>query len=109
MFKKGKIEGIKEKLEGFVKLDKGSIAPGTGVAIADVVKGTSADNGDFIYILGYYAEKPVFVSVPAASLDDFAQITPEDVAEIKAAGLKFYVESRTSKANRQYFVAWIDE
>lgn len=109
MFKKGKTTGIREKLEGFAKLDKGAIAPGQGVLIADVVKGHSEDNGDFVYVLGYYEEKPVFVSVPAASLEDFQAIDSADIEEITRDDLKLYVESRTSKSGRQYFVAWIDD
>ena len=64
---------------------------------------------DFVYVIGYYEEKPVFVSVPAASLDEFMAIDSTDIAEIKRDHLKMYVESRTSKSNRQYFVAWIDD
>lgn len=109
MFKKGKTEGIKEKLEGFTKLKKDNIKPGVGVQIENVIKGFSNDNGDFVYVLGYYEEKPVFVSVPAASLDDFLSIDSKDIAEIKHDHLKMYVESRISKSNRQYFVAWIDD
>lgn len=109
MFTKGKVAGIKEKLEGFTKLDKSAIAGGEGVLIKDVVKGHSDDNGDFIYVLGYYQEKPVFVSVPAASLEEFQGIDAADIDEITRNELKLYVESRTSKSGRQYFIAWIDD
>ena len=109
MFKKGKTYGTKERLEGFSKLDKAQIKPGVGVQIENVIKGFSNDNGDFVYVIGYYEEKPVFVSVPAASLDEFMAIDSTDIAEIKRDHLKMYVESRTSKSNRQYFVAWIDD
>lgn len=109
MFRKGKVAGIKDKLEGFTKLDKALIAGGEGVLITDVVKGHSDDNGDFIYILGYYQSKPVFVSVPAASLEDFQGIDQADIEEITRNELKLYVESKTSKSGRQYFIAWIDD
>ena len=109
MFKKGKVEGVKEKLEGYTKLAKTEIEPGEGVLIDNVVKGFSEENGDFIIVTGSYKAKPVFVSVPAASREDFMEITPADLDTIRSQGLRFYVESRTSKKGRQYFVAWIDD
>lgn len=109
MFKKGRASGIKEQLEGYEKLDKKNIQPGEGIIIDGIVKGYSEDNGDFVYILGSYKNIPVFVSVPAASLDDFIGIDQADVDEIRRDGLKFYVESKVSKKGRQYFVAWIDD
>ena len=109
MFKKGKQDSIKSLLEGYEKLDKANIKAGEGVLIDNVIKGHSEDNGDFVYITGSYNGQPVFVSVPAASLDDFIKIDEMDLNQIKRDGLHFYVESCTSKKGRQYFIAWIDD
>ena len=108
-FRKGKVEGIQEQLEGYNKLDKANIKPTEGILIDNVIKGHSEDNGDFVIVTGSYEAKPVFVSIPAASLDQFIKIDAADVEEIRRDDLKLYVESRTSKKGRQYFVAWIDD
>ena len=109
MFKKGKQDSITSLLEGYNKLDKANIQAGKGVLIDNVIKGHSEDNGDFVYITGSYEAQPVFVSVPAASLDDFIKIDSDDLNVIRNSGLHFYVESCTSKKGRQYFIAWIDD
>ncbi len=109
MFKKGKSLGFKELLEGYNKLDKADIDPQEGILIDNVIKGFSEENGDYIYVTGSYMAKPVYVSVPAASLADFIGIDPTDLEEIRSNGYKMYVESRISKKGRQYFVAWIDD
>ena len=108
-FKKGKSNTISEKLEGYEKLDKSNIDPKEGILIDNVVKGYSEDNGDYIYVTGSYMAKPVYVSVPAASIEDFITIDPTDLEEIRRDGLKLYIESRISKKGRQYFLAYIDD
>lgn len=108
-FVKGKKRGISELLEGYEKLNKAEIAPEEGILIDNVIKGTSQDNGDFVYVTGTYNSKPVYTAIPAASLDNFLGITAEDLEEIRSSGLKLYVESKVSKIGRQYFIAWIDE
>lgn len=105
-FKRGKTSGIGELLEGYEKIQKPDITE--PILIDNVVKGVSEDNGLFIYVTGLHAGKKVFVSIPSASVEDFAEITAEDVAEIKRDGLRLYVESHTSKKGRLYYTAYID-
>lgn len=107
MFTKGKKSGIKAQLEGYTKLDKENISG--PVMIDNVIKGMSVDNGLFIYITGAYNGQMVYVSVPAASLDDFKDITTDDIEQIRAEGLQLYVESHTSQKGRLYYTAYIDD
>ena len=107
-YKKGKPEGIKAKLEGYQKLEKKDIVPGEGILIDNIIKGTSAEYGDFVYVTGSYQAKPVFVTIPAASLPDFWQIEADDIQTIRENGEKLYIESQHSKNGRDYFIAWID-
>lgn len=112
-FIRGKKKSIKEMLEeaGYVKLDKGTMDPKEGVEIDGVVKGESAENGTFVYVSGLYKGNMVYVSVPAASVDDFKEITSEDLEEIRRDNLKMFIEKKTSKSNppRDYFIAYIDD
>lgn len=111
-FIRGKRKSIKVMLEesGYVKLDKGTMEPGVGVEIDGVYKGESAQNGTFIYVSGLYKENMVFVSVPAASIEDFINIDDADMEEIRSEKLKMYVEKHTSQGTppRDYFIAYID-
>ena len=104
----GKRNGIKELLDGYTRINKADISAGTGILIENVIQGTSAENGDFVYVTGTYNGEKVFTAVPSASLDNFLSITPEDVEEIILNKYKMYVESRVSKSNRLYYIAWID-
>lgn len=110
-FIKGKPQSLKEQLEnaGYVKMDKGTMEPGTGVLIDGVVVGESAENGTFVYVSGTYKGNMVYVSVPAASIDNFKTIDETDLDEIRHMGYKMYVEKKTSKENRDYFIAYIDD
>ena len=87
MFKKGKIEGIKDQLDGYTKLNKADMQPNEGLLIDGIIKGYSADNGDFVYVRGYYQAKPVFVAVPSANLDDFMEITSSSPTLNSAKGI----------------------
>ena len=106
-FKRGKTKGIGELLEGYTKIQKADIEE--PILIDNVVKGFSEDNGVFIYVTGTHKSVPVFVSIPAASLDDFTEINESDLDEIRSEGLKLYVESHMSKKGRQYYTAYIEE
>lgn len=108
-FKKGKTNSISEALEGYTKLDKADIDQNEGILIDNVIKGYSPDNGDYIYVTGSYQAKPVYVSIPSASVENFITIDPTDIEEIRRDGLKLYIESRISKKGRQYFLAYIDD
>ena len=110
-FVKGKPVGIKDQLEnmGYVKMDKGTMDEKEGVLIAEILRGESAENGTFIYVAGSYKGNQVYVSVPAASIDNFISITPDDIDQIRNEGLKLYVEKKMSKNNRTYFIAYIDD
>lgn len=112
-FIRGKKKSLKEMLEdaGYVKLDKGTMDPKEGVEIDGVEKGESAENGTFVYVSGLYKGSMVYVSVPAASVEDFAQIDNEDLKEIRENHLKMFIEKKTSKSNppRDYFIAYIDD
>ena len=112
-FIRGKKKSLKEMLEdaGYVKLDKATMDPKEGVVIDGVEKGESAENGTFVYVSGLYKGSMVYVAVPTASVDDFKDITAEDLEEIRRDNLKMFVEKRTSKGNppRDYFVAYIDD
>lgn len=109
MFTKGKKTSLKERLEGYNKLDKHDIEPGEGILIDDVLIGVSQENGYYAYVLGSYKTLPVYVSVPSSSIDDFVGINANDIEEIRLNNLKMYVEGRTSKKGRLYYIAWIDE
>ncbi len=106
-FKRGKTKGISELLEGYEKIQKCDIQE--PILIDNVIKGYSEDNGVFIYVTGTHQSVPVFVSIPAASVDDFVEITESDLDEIRSEGLKLYVESHMSKKGRQYYTAYIEE
>lgn len=106
-FNKGKRSGIKEQLEGFEKLDKENVKE--PILIENVIKGISTENGLFIYVTGVHQGKDVFVSIPAASLDDFKDMDSEDIEQIRSDGLKLYIEANTSKKGRLYYTAYIDD
>lgn len=109
MFTKGKRASIGDAIEGYEKLDKGSIAAGSGILIENVLHGVSEDNGDFVYVTGTYQGLKVFVSIPAASLDDFIKIDDADVEQIRRENLKLYIDSHASKKGRTYYTAYIDD
>lgn len=106
-FYKGKRTGLKAQLEGYQKLDKENIF--YPIRIDNVVKGMSEENGLFVYVTGDYEGEKVFVSIPAASLDDFKDITADDLEQIREEGLHLYIESNTSKKGRLYYTAYIDD
>ena len=107
MYKKGKVAGIKEQLEGYERIKKEDVKE--PILIQNVVKGMSEENGLFIYVAGVHKGIDVCVAIPNASLSDFEGITSEDVEEIKRLGLKLYIESHTSKKGRLYYTAYIDD
>ena len=106
-FTKGKKEGPKAQLEGFTKLDKEKFEE--PILIENVIKGMSDENGLFIYVTGIHKGQDVFVSIPAASLDDFKDITADDIEQIRSEGLRLYIEANTSKKGRLYYTAYIDD
>ena len=108
---KGKPVGIKDQLEnaGYVKMDKGTMDEKEGLLIDNILRGESQENGTFMYVSGLYKGSMVYISVPAASLDNFISITPEDLEQIRNEGLKLYVEKKMSKNGRAYFIAFIDD
>lgn len=108
-WKKGRNVSIGDQLKGYEKIDKAKIPAGKGIIVENIIKGYSPDNGDYVYVLGDLDGSAVFTAVPAASLDEFMNITPEDLTEIKNGKVKFYVEERTSRSNRLYYVAWLDD
>lgn len=110
MFTKGKKSTLSEMLAGYEKLDKANIEANEGILIDDVFVGYSEDTeGYYCYVLGSYKARPVYVTVPSSSIEQFACITASDVEEIRANNLKMYVEARTSKKGRLYYIAWIDD
>ena len=109
MYVKGKRASIGDVIEGYEKLEKGSIAAGEGIQIENIVRGVSADNGDFVYVTGSYKDLKVYVSIPAASLDDFLNIDEADLVQIRQENLKLYIDSHVSKKGRTYYTAYIDD
>lgn len=105
-FKRGKTSGIGELLEGYEKIQKSDITE--PILITNVVKGVSEDNGLFIYVTGLHQGKKVFVSIPSASLEDFAEITSDDVDLMVHDKLHLFIESHTSKKGRLYYTAYVD-
>ena len=106
MYKRGKVAGIKEQLADYERIKKEEVKE--PIVIQNIVKGMSEENGLFIYVAGLHQGQKVCVAVPNASLVDFKDITSDDVEEIKNLGLKFYLESHTSKKGRLYYTAYID-
>lgn len=104
----GKRNGIKELLDGYTRINKADMVYDSGILIHNIIKGNSAENGDFVYVAGEYEGEKVFTAVPSASLENFLSITPEDIEEIKLNKYKMYIESRVSKNGRQYYIAWLD-
>ena len=104
----GKRNGIKELLDGYTRINKADVKAGEGILIENIIKGTSVENGDYVYVTGKYEGADVFTAVPSASVNDFLKITPEDIEEIKLNKYKMYIESRVSKNGRQYYIAWLD-
>lgn len=107
MFKKGKVRGITEMLQGYEKLMKDQVEE--PIEILDVVKGMSDENGLFIYVCGIHKGAHVYLSVPTSSLETFRDIDASDLEEIRKERLKMYIESHTSKKGRLYYTAYIDE
>ena len=107
MYKRGKVKGVSEMLEGYEKLMKDKVEE--PIEILDVVKGMSEENGLFIYVCSIHKGVHVYVSVPTSSLETFRDIDTSDLEEIRKERLKMYIESHTSKKGRLYYTAYIDE
>ena len=107
MYKTGKVTGIREQLDGYERIQKDQVT--SPIIIENVVKGYSDENGLFIYVAGLMNGREICVSVPNASLSEFKDIDARDIEEIRERGLKFYLESHTSKKGRMYYTAYIDQ
>lgn len=108
MFKTGKQAGIKEILTGYDKVSKDSVVA-TPIIIERVVKGTSAEYGEFVFILGDQNGKKVFVPCPAASKEIFADWSVSDDELMETGQYKLYMEKLISRNNRDYYICYIDE
>lgn len=104
--KTGKVS-LKALMENKEKVEKDTLV-GVRTQVVGIVKGTSSENGDFVYLL-FNDDK--FASVPSANVEEFAEYAgnAEDVAEFNAGKYDVIYEKATSKKGREYFTCYLEE
>lgn len=98
---------MKALMEGKVKVAKDDLV-GKRSHVVDIIKGSSEDNGDYVYL---FLEDLKYVSVPSANLEEFYDYanTPEDADAIRSGAYDVIFEKATSKKGREYFTCYLDE
>lgn len=99
-------QSMKALMEGKTKVAKENLI-GIKSHIVGIVKGTSEDNGDYVYL---FLDDNKYVSVPSANIDEFIEYAT-DSADSDAINKGLYdviFEKATSKKGREYYTCYLE-
>jgi len=97
---------MKAMMEGKTKVAKESLV-GVHTHVIDIIKGTSTENGDYVYL---FFENATYVSVPSSNIEEFIEYaeSPSDADAIRQGLYDVVFETATSKKGRQYYTCYLD-